>query len=196
MPVSDHAVPWWPEPLAAAVAAADPQRWQSAGGDAAALTADLTYLLLEELAGPVAVLQRWAWPDADRQGRLVWRAGGPLEEVPVPQGVLRWQLYDQTALTRRPRPGDVFAVRWLRSRRTGAAPVEDLRTLFSDAYDVSADAREAARLAYGAALVPVETSARHPAEMVAMAASRRGDWPPAPRLVVGEPAGPGPVVAR
>jgi hypothetical protein len=109
----------------------------------------LSYLLVEELVRGQAHLQRWPWPAADREGRLVWSVARPLGEVAVAVDLLRWQLYQPQAdgLRRRPRAGDVFAVRWSAARTTRSR-VTDLRTLFTEAYDVSADAREAAKLAY------------------------------------------------
>jgi len=111
--------------------------------------ADLSYLLVEEIVRAEAHLQRWEWPSADRDGRLSWPTLRPLAQVAVPVEVLRWQLYQPQAggLRRRPRAGDVFAVRWAAGRRAPAR-VADLRTLFSEAYDVSADARAAAKLAF------------------------------------------------
>lgn len=190
-------VPWWPQPLAAALAEAEAGRFQAAGGDPRVLTADLSYLLVEELTGRVALLQRWVWPDADDAGRLVWRMPVPIEEVAVPQELLQWQLYEATVLTRHPRPGDVFAVRWVRAPSAGPpTPVSDLRDLFEDVYDLSADAREAAKVAYGATLVDVPDLGDVPPSGDALdaggvavarpAASAQRRAAPAPRLVLGD----------
>ena len=198
-------VPWWPQPLAAALAAEEAGRVQAAGGDPGVLTADLSYLLVEELTGRVALLQRWVWPDADDVGRLVWRMTVPIEEVAVPQELLRWQLYEATVLTRQPRPGDVFAVRWLRPQPADPPPqVRDLRELFVDVYDLSADAREAAKVAYGATLVdvlelgdipaPGDALGRGGAAIAQPATSGERQAAPVPRLVLGSadrpPTGP------
>jgi hypothetical protein len=63
---------------------------------------------------------------------------------------MRLQLYRPNGLQRRPRPGDTFAVRLTAVAGWGKdAPTEDLTDLLPGAvYDVSADAREAAKLAY------------------------------------------------
>ena len=157
-----------------------PQSLAATGVD----VAELSYLLVEEIVRAEAHVQRWEWPSADRDGRLSWPTLRPLAQVAVPVDVLRWQLYQpQTGgLRRRPRAGDVFAVRWSAGRRTPAR-VADLRTLFTEAYDVSADARAAAKLAFFAVqssqldLVPADDAA------VAQGA------PPAPALTVLEPPG-------
>lgn len=110
---------------------------------------ELSYLLVEEIVRGQAYLQRWPWPDADRDGRLTWSRPQPLGELVVDVELLRWQLYQpqEDGLRRRPRAGDVFAVRWSGGRRS-ATRVTDLRAYFTEAFDVSADARDAAKLAY------------------------------------------------
>ena len=177
-------VQWSPGSLALAAAgglATEATRRDAAAG-AAAAGADLSYLLVEEIVRGQAHLQRWPWPSADREGRLVWSVARPLGEVVVAVELLRWQLYQPQAdgLRRRPRAGDVFAVRWA-AGRASTSRVTDLRTFFTEAYDVSADAREAAKLAY----LAVQTSQLDPPP---------GDdhpgppaVPPAPRLVVVPP---------
>lgn len=170
-------VQWAPGSLVAAA----PGRPATAALDADG--AGLSYLLVEEIVRGQAHLQRWPWPDVDRDGRLVWAATRPLGDVVVPVDLLRWQLYQPQAdgLRRRPRAGDVFAVRWT-AARSPRSRVTDLRALFTEAYDVSADAREAAKLAYLAVLTtqldppPLEDGPVAPA-----------DSPPAPRLLVVPP---------
>ena len=171
-------VRWSPVSLTAA-RATDVARETVATADAADV--ELSYLLVEEIVRGQAHLQRWPWPDADRDGRLVWPTARPLGDVVVPVDLLRWQLYQpqEDGLRRRPRAGDVFAVRWSGGRRS-ASRVTDLRTYFTEAFDVSADAREAAKLAYLAvqsAQLDLPTSDDVVAGPEAVAA-------PAPRLVV------------
>ena len=139
VPVAEN-VPWCPQSLVTSPAV----------GAAEATVADLSYLLVEEIVRAEAHLQRWEWPGADRDGRLTWSRLQPLAQVAVRVDLLRWQLYQPQAgggLRRRPRAGDVFAVRWAAGRRAPSR-VSDLRTLFTEAYDVSADARAAAKLAF------------------------------------------------
>jgi hypothetical protein len=120
-----------------------------------------SYIVVEEIVDGVVVLNRWPWPLADQCGRLFWAEGdehGAVETV-VPLPVLRRQLYEPNNLTRRPRAGDTFA-----TERTGAGwasdtPAENLHALLpAGVYDISADAHEAARLAYEAAVAAVVSS--------------------------------------
>jgi hypothetical protein len=116
----------------------------------------LGYVVLEEVVGPLALLRRWPWPEVDPLGRLIWLEDSEhqCDAVAVDIELLRAQLYTPSRLHRRPRCGDTFAV-------LGAPPavwqddeqVSDLRELFTGpVYDISADAREAAKLAYHAGL--------------------------------------------
>lgn len=118
------------------------------------------YVVLEEMVDDVALLRRWPWPRVDQLGRLVWPDGGEhdTDAVTIDIERLRTQLYLPNRILRVPRVGDTFCVapprgeqpRW-RNRH-----VRDLRTVFpGDVYDVSADAREAAKLAYQAGLAAV-----------------------------------------
>ena len=95
-----------------------PQSLAATGVD----VADLSYLLVEEIVRAEAHLQRWAWPTADRDGRLSWVRLQPLAQVAVPVDVLRWQLYQpQTGgLRRRSR---AIQTRWSAADR----PMERLR---------------------------------------------------------------------
>lgn len=137
-------VPWLPESL---------REWV---GEASELRGRWRYVVLEELVGATGLLLRWPWPLVDEKGRLFW----PLKEqeqvadAGVPLSLLEQQLYEPSGLRRRPRIGDTFAVR--QSGRGGwgrRGIVRDIRKLFPDlVLDVSADAREAANLAYYGAL--------------------------------------------
>jgi hypothetical protein len=119
-----------------------------------------SYVVLEEIVDDVALLRRWAWPVVDQLGRLVWPSLGEsgTQTAVVDLGLLVVQLYRPTELWRRPRCGDVFAVEsvgrgW---RRSGDRDLVDVASLFDgEVYDVSAAAREAAKLAYLASVAPV-----------------------------------------
>ena len=175
-------VQWVPPALATSGAATATEASATAGVAGADADGGLSYLLVEEIVRGQAHLQRWPWPAADREGRLVWSVDRPLGDYVVAVDLLRWQLYQPQVdgLRRRPRAGDVFAVRWAAARSTGSR-VTDLRTLFDEAYDVSADAREAAKLAY----LAVQTTQLDlpPAGEEAVAATIA----PAPLLVLAPP---------
>ena len=118
--------------------------------------AGFSYVVLEEIVGAQALLRRWPWPDVDPYGRLIWLEDGEHDggAAAAPVELLRAQLYTPNKIRRRPRCGDTFAVRgsgdaaWQAEDQVG-----DLRTLLTGpVYDISADAREAAKLAYHAGL--------------------------------------------
>jgi hypothetical protein len=120
---------------------------------AAALRQEWNYVVVEEVVGATIELMRWPWPLADPLGRLFWEddAEDRVMTAGVAQRLVRLQLYRPNALVRRPRAGDTFAAK-ISSRADGwsaVSLVEDLTSLFpGPVYDVSADAREAAKLAY------------------------------------------------
>lgn len=132
--------PWWPPSLHGAVRSAEKLR------------AEWQYVVVEEVVGATVELMRWPWPSADRYGRLVWEddADDQVMTAAVPQRLVRLQLYRPNQLRRRPRAGDTFAIRAKTAAGwDGDGPVDDLAAVFPGAvYDVSADAREAAKLAY------------------------------------------------
>jgi hypothetical protein len=136
----DSAVAWCPEDLPV------PVEQLSAFG----------YVVVEELVGRLALLRHWPWPDVDQFGRLVWVGESEQDSTAaaIDLDLLRAQLYTPNRLRRRPRCGDAFAVQDAGGTGWSAEQeVADLRELFSGAvYDISADAREAAKLAYHAGL--------------------------------------------
>ncbi|MEO7262484.1 MAG: hypothetical protein ABI047_14700 [Jatrophihabitantaceae bacterium] len=136
----ETAVPWAPEDL--------PVQAQD--------LAAFSYVVVEEVVGPLALLRRWSWPDVDQRGRLIWLADkeSDSDAAAVAVELLRAQLYAPNGLSRRPRCGDTFAAsRWADSGGQDEPEVSDLRELLtSPLYDISADAREAAKLAYHASL--------------------------------------------
>lgn len=123
----------------------------------------LSYVVVEEIVGQVALLRRWPWPEVDLLGRLIWmdEHEQASDAAAVMIALLRAQLYTPNKLMRRPRCGDTFAARspaecdWQAERE-----VSDLRELLaSPVYDISAVAREAAKISYLAglgAVPPVE----------------------------------------
>ena len=141
------AVPWAPEDLP--IAADDVGAWG--------------YIVLEEIVDDVALLRRWPWPVVDPLGRLLWPEGAEHQSdaAAVDLELLKAQLYSPNRIEREPRCADTFAAprganeRW-RNKRT-----EDLRDLLgnADVYDISADAREAAKIAYQSSLGAIRPEA-------------------------------------
>lgn len=115
-----------------------------------------SYVVLEEIVSPLGLLRRWSWPEVDQLGRLIWLEDGERDSEAAAVGLelLRAQLYTPNKLSRRPRCGDTFAVQSVAAEVWHAEQeVGDLRELFAgSAYDISADAREAAMFAYHAGL--------------------------------------------
>ncbi len=148
--VGRASVVWWPEALHHV--AAEPEALK-----------DFAYVVLEELVDEEVVLMSWSWPHADRQGHLYWR-GGKVHEpstAVVGRNQLRHQLYQPSRLKRLPRLGDVYAATRLGPGWAAEQPVPDVRTLFDGpVYDISADAREAAKLAYLGAVATVRAPRR------------------------------------
>lgn len=126
--------------------------------------AAFSYVVVEEVVGRLALLRRWAWPAVDQLGRLIWLEDSEYDSAAaaVTIELLRAQLYTPNKLRRRPRCGDTFAVRGLiESGWEADDEVSDLRNLFTGSvYDVTADAREAAKLAYHASLGAVPPARR------------------------------------
>ncbi|MGZ5398743.1 MAG: hypothetical protein ACXWDM_01940 [Nocardioides sp.] len=138
--------------------------------------------------GATIELMCWPWPLADSRGRLFW-APDAEEQVltaAVPQRLVRLQLYRPNQLLRRPRAGDTFAAR-IASSAPGWAedrPVEDLADIFpGPVYDVSAEAREAAKLAYQGASSAVFDGSQHQ-DLLTEAQEQREQRPKAKRLKV------------
>ncbi|HEX8768654.1 MAG TPA: hypothetical protein VF714_09805 [Jatrophihabitans sp.] len=156
----------------------------------------LSYVVVEEVVGSLVLLRRWAWPDVDPLGRLIWldesEYGAGAAAVSI--DLLRAQLYAPSKLRRRPRCGDTFAVGGaVEAVWQAEEQVNDLRALFSGSvYDISADAREAAKLAYHAglgAVPPVEKVDEQVQADQAKTLRARASRPLLPLKVVAPPRG-------
>jgi hypothetical protein len=115
-----------------------------------------TYVVLEEIVDNVALLRRWPWPVVDGRGRLLWPGGAEhdTDAIAVDLQLLEVQLYTPNGIERQPRCGDTFAVPRSTANRWRARRLRDLRDALGhgSVYDISADAREAAKIAYQASL--------------------------------------------
>ena len=170
------APPWWPWALHGAVRSA------------AKLLDDWQYIVVEEVVGATIELMRWPWPLADSRGRLFWTVDAEEQVMTavVPQRLIRLQLYRPNELLRRPRAGDTFAARISSSAPgwAGDLQVDDLADIFpGPVYDVSAEAREAAKLAYQGASSAVFDGTRNE-RLLAEAQAQREERPRARRLRV------------
>ncbi|MEO6700435.1 MAG: hypothetical protein ABIP57_02930 [Jatrophihabitantaceae bacterium] len=179
MPVPPNTVPWAPEDLPATQ---DDLR----GG--------WSYTVLEELVDELALLRRWPWPLVDQNGRLIWPGGAEQDThwTTVPVELLRAQLYLPNRLVRTPRCGDTFA-EWAGTSRWRRRAVRDVRELFDGTvYDISAAAREAAKIAYLGGVAAVEPAHAEDDETRGLVAedltARAGQ--PLPALVIAAPPAP------
>lgn len=147
------AVPWAPEVLP--VSRSDLASWH--------------YVVLEEIVDGMALLRRWPWPVVDPLGRLLWPDGTEHDtvEAAVDVRMLKAQLYLPNRIARDPRCGDTFAVPPRVGARWGRR-VRDVRLLLgaSPVFDVSADAREAAKIAYQSSLGAIQPAAAVGARVV------------------------------
>jgi hypothetical protein len=119
-----------------------------------------SYVVVEEIVDDVAVLRRWSWPVVDPLGRLLWPEAAELDsdDAAVDVGLLKAQLYRPNPIEREPRCGDTFAAPRRGDEHWRDGSTEDLRDLLgdSDVYDISADAREAAKIAYQSSLGAIQ----------------------------------------
>lgn len=112
-------------------------------------TAGLSYIVVEEIEGGMVGLAVSDWPRTDAQGRLRFDA------EPVQAGVDRAaleQFLDRHRQPSRPlRIGDVFAA------RTGPPTADPAGWIEPPVHDVTAEAREAAKIAFYSAVAPIIT---------------------------------------
>ncbi len=125
----------------------------------------LWYVVVEEMVDGVAGLTVSAWPYADQAGRLRFQPDDTTRdsfEVSIPLARLRGELY-AGFVERDPRIGDVFAVRLDPSQEPGPRRARrrrwnrSLDRLFVDVYDISAEARKVAKLAFYASVAEAWT---------------------------------------
>ncbi len=118
----------------------------------------LSYVVIDEVVGPVAALEVSAWPAADRAGRIRFEAAA-VGDLVVPVDELAKRLY-RGWLRRAPRVGDVLATRLDRGLVTKLRAGNDVvvgqavdlgEVLAHEVYDVSGDARTVAKIAFHAA---------------------------------------------
>jgi hypothetical protein len=164
--------------------------WQPAGLPAAAVPAEVDgwrYVVVEEIVDAVAVLRRWRWPLADERGHLVWPAETQEDATTVPVALLQAQLYTPNGIQRAPRVGDAFAVVAPTAAARWPARTRDLRTVLAGSvFDVSAEARIAARLAYHGSLAAVRPAPGDLGTARGLAAENRDDLR-APGLTLAAP---------
>ena len=124
---------------------------------------DYSYIVLEEIVDNVALLRRWAWPVVDPLGRLVWPDGAEHDTAAAAVNVqlLKSQVYEPNPIRREPRCGDTFAAPRDASAHWPHTHAEDVRELLGNGavYDISADAREAAKIAYQSSLGAIQPAA-------------------------------------
>jgi hypothetical protein len=145
-PVGADAPPWIPTGFAG-----EPIRWS-----------ELSYVVVDELSPEVAGLVVSSWPRIDAKGRVrhvgaSWRVGADMDELKPLLDAQRKTPKRSGYAAGRPRPvriGDAFAAVATRPRGRVAAVPTLSRWLSPPIYDVSADARDAAKTALFGALAP------------------------------------------
>jgi hypothetical protein len=123
--------------------------------------ARLSYIVVDEIVDDVVTLAVHPWPVADRQGRVRFPDLDACRHATVSLRSLKAQLYHGW-LQRDPRVGDVFGAGLTDPAKRALARRDNaryqLRSLVTPpVYDLSQDARVAAKLAYYAAMAPVLT---------------------------------------
>ena len=158
-------VGWLPSPPPAA--AGSRRRWQPGGLD----VETQSFLVVDEIVGSSVGLVLSAWPEVDDRGRL--RFGGTPRMLGADRGALEAFLAEHRrpeGFARSLRIGDAFAVRVIADAFADVgeelAAQKRMEPLLDPAawirppvHDVSADAREAAKTAFYAAVTPILTPA-------------------------------------
>jgi hypothetical protein len=154
---------WLPRDRAAPLAA-DAAAWVPAGFVHERIRwTTLSYIVVDELSKEVAGLVVSSWPLLDPKGRVrfsgsSWRVGARVDELVALLNADRIAPGARAGTgpgPQRPvRIGDAFAARVTRPRGRGAAVPPLERWLSPPVYDVSADARDAAKAALFGAVAP------------------------------------------
>jgi hypothetical protein len=147
------------------------------------VVAALAYVVVDEIEDGTVLLTLTPWPVADARGRLRFPALDRTREVALDQDVLQAELYDGW-LERQPRVGDVFAFT-PRAPLPDADPTSPARiasltdVVKGPVYDLSAEARKVAKLAFYA--VTADPLDQREAERTGLADTVDDDRDPAPR---------------
>jgi hypothetical protein len=112
-------------------------------------TTGLSYIVVDEIEGGMVGLSVSDWPRTDEQGRLRFDSE-PLSVVVDRRAFGRF-LDEHRQPTRPLRIGDVFAAR----TRPVEPSLNPERWIEPPVHDVTADAREAAKIAFYAAVAPI-----------------------------------------
>ncbi|MGC4111135.1 MAG: hypothetical protein QM747_12080 [Nocardioides sp.] len=141
-----------------------------------------SYVVVEEIVEGLVTLRRWPWPTVDQLGRLRWLDGTDVStDAVIEHGLLRAQVYTPNGIRREPRCGDTFAASAApRPRRRALTRVTDLREVLGSGavYDLSASARQAAKVAFQGS----QTAVRRPTRAELGTGSRSIAASRAPRL--------------
>lgn len=160
MVATDGQVPWFPESVQGQVG---PQE----------LLEGFSYVVLEEIIDDTVLLLAWPWPVADRDGRLRWNTAEPPAEAIVDRAELRARLYQPAGLRREPRCGDTFAAEGA-GRQWHQPAAADLTVLLPGrVFDLTPDAREAAKLAHLGSVAPVPAATSRVAGALEQAQTER-----------------------
>lgn len=160
MVATDGQVPWFPESLRGQ---AEPQE----------LMEGFSYVVLEEIVDEAVLLLAWPWPVADRDGRLRWNTAEPPAEAIVDRAELRARLYKPARLRREPRCGDTFAAEGAGKQWHQPAAADLTVLLPGRVFDLTPDAREAAKLAHLGSVAPVPVATPRVAQALKRAQTKR-----------------------
>ncbi len=147
---------------------------------------EMAYIVVEELLEETVSLTVSQWPGVDERGRLVF--AGRTDAVFVNRNAFQQMLRSQRQVGQqieitsdraraiRERPvevGDVFAAR-LAPRRRGRRPADPAQLFDGSVIDISAQAREAAKTSFLAAVTPT-LAPREARRMIDFDEKHRGD---------------------
>ncbi len=120
----------------------------------------LSYIVVDDIMDDTVTLAVHPWPVADEDGRVRFVDLNACQHATVSLREMETQIYRRRRLRREPRVGDVFgavvndaAKRVLSKREDTTSELSSLLT--PPIYDLSRDARVAAKLAYYAAMTPL-----------------------------------------